>query len=187
MKNIKIRRLNSGLAISDIILDRIELLDKLIPIYNTARYGSDRYIKDLIQKTIRDTSGDLGMSGNFKNGCLYYERGLSETYDRSLDGRVILDHVIPVSVLVERYLRNPVIENLVFSPVARVSFSSNAKLTSKSFDISKSLFQRYFDAGVEIVNARGDVITDDWSEEDHWSLVKEIPVFNPVLKGLGFI
>ena len=110
--------------------------------------------KRIVNDMIRKCHGSMGMYAGSSAGCLYYEEGVYEHRDTSVE------HTVPVANLIELYIPNGNYSNigkihsfgfLLFFPVCLLSKSSNAKLNNfaKSNNSLRYPFRRYFGAGID--------------------------------------
>lgn len=149
-----------------------------------------RQRSDLVSSLIRKISGKLGMEGNFKNGCLYREKGLDERFKRGT-GTQVCDHAVPVVDLTKMYLddRRLNLVQLALYPVVRLTDKSNSRLTADGLANAgcKDGFPLYRYSQVEgpeieIVTHEGVLLsTSEWTDEDHWDLVRQTAKSNPDL------
>lgn len=178
-----------------LILDVLEIGALQLEAVKQSRFYRDLRIKRAIADTIRQCNHILGCGGNFKNGCLYREKGLPSAWrkDQGDDARVTCDHAIPVTELVRQHMReNMELKQLIFSPVVRIRQTTNATMTSQG--LAKNGFRRGFPLSryknervdVEIVTYRGDDVDPNiWTDRDHWALVAKTEELFEVLKNLG--
>lgn len=172
------------------ILDEIALGEKYLKAAGESRFYRSRRVDGVIGATIRACNHVLGMSGSFKNGCLYREAGLAEFWSKRNGESVVCDHAVPVSELVRRYHKENVpLQILAFSPVVRITQSSNEELTQNGYAKKghKSGFPlfRYSLVGVSIVTHKGDEIdAAKWTDDDHWTLMKDTTELKDVIDGL---
>lgn len=174
-----------------LIKDAIEIGVQYKEIASKSRFYRRLRTNGKVAETIRDCNNTLGMSGNFKNGCLYREQGLSEYWKKGNGEVVVCDHAIPVTELVRLHQEDgEPIEKLIFSPVVRITRKSNDDLTFKGYAKSghKQGFPlfRYSLIGMRVVTHLGREIDPAvWTDEDHWQLVLETDELRPILDALG--
>ena len=189
----KSREKNSTPALQ--IKDAIDTGLKIEEVYKDAKFYQNARRKEAISKIIRDCNGTLGMTGKIKNGCLYREKGLSEIWQKDIDGDVICDHAVPVTELVRQYRENDKdIRRLIFSPVCRIRKVSDERLTKKGyakkgFKAGLPLFRYSFleKPDLELVTHQGQNVDPKiWTEQDHWDLIESTNELRPVLRELEF-
>ena len=180
----------AGGSVAEVICELIELGKEHLKVTESGRYYRELRINFMIGKIIRDCNNMLGMSGNFKNGCLYREQGLASKWDKASE-EVVCDHAIPISELVHAYRFETVpFEKLIFSPVVRIRKSTNDILTrqgyaKKGHKAGLPLY-RYSHIDVKIVTHLGqEVDPSNWSDRNHWDLVWNTPELHSVLSALN--
>lgn len=158
------------------IKDRIRLKLRYLSMVQEeiAQRTLNRRFHDEPQRTINDLirwcHGAMGMYAGTSSGCLYVESAISKS------GSVI-EHVIPVSDLVDLYFRKNVpLPLLLFLPVAKISKESNLllRVRAKTNLNHKFPFRRYAESGfnTQICDHAGNPIDlRNYTLEDHFSLV----------------
>ena len=165
--------------------------------YRDAAEGSEFYkelrVNHKIAETIRDCNNFLGMGGNFKNGCLYREKGLDDFWKRGNGEEVVCDHAVPVTELVKQHKDDEVpIQILIFSPVVRITKASNNKLTKygkakTGHKMGFPLYRYSHIEGMRIVTHQGVEIPSlkKWTDGEHWELIHSTEELKNVLHELG--
>ena len=188
-----------GVSVSSFILDNYSVGKEVIAACRKGKYYTSLKERFAIGRMIRDFHGALGCGGNSKNGCLYREKGLPELWQKGHDP-VVCDHAVPVTELVDQYKKHQSSEQiikLIFSPVARISFVTDRRITAAGYAkngfINGFPFSRYSTFNnamiaqggqpITIVNYKGEEIDlEKWTDVDHWKLVDNTPEFKPVLE-----
>lgn len=174
-----------------LIKENIEIGKRIVDVYKEAKFYRKLKTQEAIATIIRNCNGTLGASGNFKNGCLYRQKGLQEFWKSKSGEKVVCDHAIPVSELVRMHVEEgELIERLIFSPVVRISLEANDKLTRSGY--AKSGFKtgfplfRYSHINIEIVTHNGASVDPAiWTDKDHMTLVRSTSELAPILKSLN--
>ncbi len=177
---------------SDLIKNHINILEAVIPaIKKVSKYGTERQIKNEINKRIRECQNILGMWGDRRSGILYFEKSINflEVKDKN---KFTVEHVIPVSATVQRYIDgDPIpIEKLIFNPIALITTESDKQLREKGlaksghdFDFP---FRRYKQVEIEIKDLHGTVINcENFSIEDHFELIHKVPELQEVINEIN--
>ena len=173
-----------------LVAEAIRLGIEHMKVEESALFYRNLRLNKRIADTIRNCNNMLGMGGNFKNGCLYREYGLEAKWNKNIGELVVCDHSVPITELVRQHLVDgEPIENLILSPVVRITSESNRALTTKGFakkgiKAGFPLF-RYSRIGMRILTHTDvEINPETWSDEDHWSLVLETKELHPVLEHL---
>ena len=173
-----------------LVLDAIRLGAEYRRVTETAQFYKRLLVDRIIADTIRECSSVLGMGGVFKNGCLYRESGLPELWKKSDDVSVVCDHSVPVTELVRQHVKElKPIEELIFSPVVRITKESNDKLIKLGFAkegylVGYPLF-RYSHIGMMITTHTGEAVDPrTWTDANHWQLIRDTEELKPVLQAL---
>jgi hypothetical protein len=162
-------------------------IDLLQEVYGTFPDLASRRQRDESAKIIRAINDILGVSGNFRNGCFYRQRGLSE---RSETGQV-LDHAIPVIHIVRNYIDGSAsgYVKAALHPVVRITKDANAQLNragrAQSGQRDGYPLSRYLglDPEIKVVTHDGEPVdTDTWTDDNHWGLVARTAKETPELK-----
>ena len=185
---MKSREINSSPG--SLVKDAIDIGMKYKDVAAQSKFYRRLRVNGKIADTIRDCNNFLSMSGNFKNGCLYREEGLSEIWKKGNGEEVVCEHAVPVTELVRRYHDGEKIERLIFSPVVRITKKSNDELTRRRFakrgwKLGFPLF-RYSEIKMSVITHFGKVVDPStWTDEDHWNLVLSTEELWEVLNELG--
>lgn len=177
-------------ATVDLIRDAIDIGMECMKVVSQSKFYRSRRINERVSAIIKDCNNFLGMGGNFKNGCLYREKGLQEFWSRGNGEMVVCDHAIPVTELVQRYHSGEPIERLIFSPVVRIKKESNDILTGKGYAKSGYIegfpLSRYSRIGMSVVNHFGEVVDpSEWTDEDHWKLINRTEELKELIGALA--
>lgn len=162
-----------------------------LQIAETAKYYRHLEIKGEVARIIRSCNQALGMSGNFKNGCLYREAGLSPLWRKGCGEDVVCDHAIPVTILVESFLSGTPLSELILAPVVRISKASDQTLTrmglAKTGHKDGLPLYRYHEGKIEIITHEGHQIDPaSWTNADHCALIGRTEELKPVIASLNY-
>lgn len=184
----------NGATPAELIQESIREGKEIGKIYSVRKFNPERGKRDAIASAIRACNMYMGAGGNFKDGCLYREKGLPESW-RSHNGdgsgvlRVVCDHAVPVRELVRRHLdENQSIESLIFSPVVRISEDTNSRLTKggyakKGHKTGFPLHRYSHLEGIQLVTHFGDEVNPaTWSDGEHWRLVFSTEELKTILR-----
>lgn len=173
-----------------IVKELIRIGEQYRLIAESTNFYRELRVNKVIADTIRHCNHMMGMSGSFKNGCLYREFGLAQFWSRGNGERVVCDHATPVRQLVTDHHAGTPIENLIFSPVVRISKGANDSLTkiglAKKGHNRNHPLSRYAHIDLRITTHFGyEVNPATWTYNDHWSLVFKTHELSPLLKELN--